>query len=149
MAKSSGKSGHDDRRFARRRALQALYQWCMTGQAADDIFRQFVAEQDMSRVDVDYFKMMLSAVVDQHEAIDLRLSENLDRDMSQIDPLEQAVLRLGAYELLHRLELPYRVVLDEAIDLAKNFGSEQSPVYVNGVLDHCAREWRSEEYGSR
>ena len=149
MAKAHRKSGHDERRFARRRAVQALYQWCMTGQAAEEIYRQFIAEQDMSRVDVGYFKTMLVAVVDQHESIDKRLAENLDRDMSQIDPLELAVLRLGAYELLHCPELPYRVVLDEAVNLAKNFGSEQSPVYINGVLDHCARDWRSEEYGSR
>ena len=149
MVKAHKKSGHDGQRFARRRALQALYQWCMTGQEAAEIYRQFIAEQDMSRVDVDYFKTMLTAVVEQHESIDQRLAENLDRDLSQIDPLELAVLRLGAYELLHRLEVPYRVVLDEAVNLAKNFGSEQSPVYVNGVLDHCARDWRSEEYGSR
>lgn len=149
MAKARRKSEHDQRRFARRRALQALYQWCMTGQDAIEIYQQFIAEQDMSRVDLDYFKTMLITVVEQHESIDKRLAENLDRDMSQIDPMEQAVLRLGAYELLHRLELPYRVVLDEAINLAKNFGSEQSPVYINGVLDHCAKDWRSEEYGQR
>ena len=149
MAKAHSKGEHDKRRFARRRALQALYQWCMTGQDATDIYQQFIDEQDMSRVDVDYFKTMLLAVIEQHETIDQRLSENLDRDISQIDPLELAVLRLGAYELLHRPELPYRVVLDEAVNLAKNFGSEQSPVYVNGVLDHCARDWRSEEYGTR
>ena len=103
----------------------------------------------MSRVDVDYFKTLLTTVIEQQASIDGKLAENLDRDMSQIDPMEQTVLRLGACELLYHLELPYRVVLNEAVNLAKSFGSEQSPVYVNGVLDHCARDWRSEEYGSR
>jgi N utilization substance protein B len=149
MAKVQRKGEHDKRRFARRRALQALYQWCLTGQGALEIFQQFIAEQDMSRVDVDYFKTLLTTVIEQQASIDGKLAENLDRDMSQIDPMEQTVLRLGACELLYHLELPYRVVLNEAVNLAKSFGSEQSPVYVNGVLDHCARDWRSEEYGSR
>lgn len=146
MAQARARSQpHGDRRRARRRALQALYQWQLTGQESAEIYRQFLEEQDMSRVDVEYFRALLSDVVEQHEEIDQKLAAIADRSLDQVDPLELSVLRLGAYELLQRMEVPFRVVLDEAIDLAKDFGSEQSSIYVNGVLDRCAREWREVE----
>jgi N utilization substance protein B len=145
MAGKRRNGSHDDRRLARRRALQALYQWHMTGQTASEILKQFIEEQDMAKVDVGYFETLLTDVITRSKELDQRIGEAADRELRRVDPLELAVLRLAAYELLHRPEIPYRVVLDQAVDLAKSFGSDQSPVYVNGVLDRCAREWRSVE----
>jgi N utilization substance protein B len=143
--KSRPDNPHGDRRRARRRALQALYQWQMTGQDAGDIYRQFLEQQDMSRVDVEYFKTLVHDVIAQHAELDKQIADVADRKLEQVDPLELSVIRLAAYELLHHMEMPFRVVLDEAVNLARDFGSDQSPVYVNGVLDRCARNWRAVE----
>jgi N utilization substance protein B len=139
-----GKS-FESRSRARRRALQALYQWQMTGQEAGDILQQFRAVQDMTGVDEEYFEQLLRGVVAGHEGLDEGLQPFLDRPMGQVDLMERAVLRIGAYELLNCPELPYRVVLDECVDLAHRFGSEQGHSYVNAVLDRAARQWRSAE----
>jgi len=132
---------------ARRRALQALYQWQITGQEAGEILRQFHAVQDMQGVDSDYFEMLLQGVVSGQEGLDAELAPFLDRPIGQVDLMERVVLRIGAYELLNCPELPYRVVLDECVDLAHRFGSEQGHSYVNAVLDSAARQWRSAETG--
>jgi len=102
----------------------------------------------MARVDVAYFRSLVTSVIDDHETLDQAIGEVADRTLERIDPLELSVLRLGAYELMHHLEIPFRVVLDEAIDLARDFGSDQSPVYVNGVLDRGARAWRAVEFAA-
>ena len=130
---------------ARRRALQAIYQWTLTGQPAADILDQFHQEQDMKRVDTDYFTLLVTETIDRAAEIDPQLQEHLDRPMEQLDALEASVLRLAACELLYHIEVPYRAVLDQAIELAKHFGSDQTPVFVNGVLDRCAAQWRKIE----
>jgi len=125
--------------------LQALYQWQITGQEAKDILQQFRAVQDMEGVDQDYFETLLCGVIAGHAGLDAELEPFLDRPLGQVDVMERVVLRIGAYELLNCPDLPYRVVLDECVDLAHRFGSEQGHSYVNAVLDRAARQWRSAE----
>ena len=134
---------------ARRRALQALYAWQMSGSSSRAVIEQFRHEQDMQVADLEYFEDLVRGV-DAHRAeLDAGLAPFLDRGIEQVDPIERATLRLGAYELKHRLDVPYRVVLNEAIELVKRFGSEHGHTYVNGVLDKLAREWRGAEAGAR
>jgi N utilization substance protein B len=134
---------------ARRRALQAVYAWQMSGSTVRSVIEQFRHEQDMQVADLEYFEDLVRGV-DAHRAeLDAGLAPFLDRDIEQVDPIERATLRLGAYELKHRPDVPYRVVLNEAIELAKRFGAEHGHTYVNGVLDKLAREWREAEAGKR
>jgi len=135
----------ESRRRARRRALQAVYQWQITGQAASEILEQFRAIQNMRGVDQDYFEKLLCGVISQQESLDSELLAFPDRPIEQLELMERAVLRMGAFELLHCPDLPFRVVLDECVDLAHRFGSEQGHSYVNAVLDRAAREWRTAE----
>jgi len=136
---------HERRRRARRRALQALYQWQITRQPAGEILQQFRQAQDLSQIDQEFFEDLLHGVISEQEDLDRSLQPYLDRPMEQVDIMEQAVLRLGAWELLHCPEVPFRVVLNESIDLAHRFGAEQGHAYVNGVLDKAARVWRPQE----
>ena len=143
----SRKGHYEPRRRARRRALQAIYQWQMTGQEPAEVLRQFLDIQDMSGVDVEYFEKLLCGVGDNAESLDQSLEPFLDRPAVQLDEMERAVLRIGAFELQHCPELPFRVVLDECVDLAHRFGSEQGHSYVNAVLDKAVKDWRAHEVG--
>ncbi|HEY3519820.1 MAG TPA: transcription antitermination factor NusB [Rhodanobacteraceae bacterium] len=134
---------------ARRRALQALYAWQMSGSNARAVIEQFRHEQDMQVADLEYFEDLVRGVDEHRAELDAGLAPFLDRGIEQVDPIERATLRLGAYELKHRPDVPYRVVLNEAIELVKRFGSEHGHTYVNGVLDKLAREWRSAEAASQ
>ena len=133
------------RSLARRRAVQALYVWQMTEQDLADIDEQFVIEQDMKNVDLDYFKELLHKVPANLTAIDEKLEPVLDRPFAEIDPIEKAVMRIGVYELEYRIDIPYKVVINEAVQLAKTFGADQSHKYVNGILDNIAKNSRAEE----
>jgi len=133
------------RKRARRRALQAIYQWQITHQDANEILRQFREMQDLSQVDEEYFERLLRCVINQNERLNNALEPFLDRPLDQLDVMERVVLMIGAWELLDCPELPYRVVLDESVDLARRFGSEQGHSYVNAVLDQAARKWRAVE----
>jgi len=139
----------EPRRRSRRRALQAIYQWQITGQAPEEILAQFRAVQDMSGVDEAHFEKLLLGVAAECDELDARLGPFLDRPMEQVDLMERVALRIGAFELLHCPELPWRVVLDECVDLAHRFGAEQGHAFVNAVLDRAAREWRRPEMESR
>lgn len=130
---------------ARRRAAQAIYAWQVGGNAMPAVIEEFRHEQDMEIADLEYFEDLLRGVESHCGDLDSGLAPFLDRDMAQIDPLERAVLRLAAYELRHRIDVPYRVVLNEAIEIAKRFGSEHGHTYINGVLDKAARKWRALE----
>jgi len=130
---------------ARRRALQALYAWQLSASPVDKVIEQFQAEQDMEVADLEYFEALVRGVVREHEALDAVLTRYLDRTMAQVDPIERAVLRIAGFELAHRLDVPYRVVINEAIETTKRFGAEHGHTYVNGVLDRAAAEWRSAE----
>jgi N utilization substance protein B len=130
---------------ARRRATQALYAWQMSGNAMKDVIEEFRHEQDMEIADLDYFEDLLRGVDKHCKEIDANLAPFLDRDIAQVDPIERAILRLSAYELRYRIDVPYRVVLNEAIEVTKRFGAEHGHTYVNGVLDKAAKEWRGAE----
>ena len=128
---------------ARRRALQAVYAWQMSGTNARDVIAQFAHEQAHEVADLEYFEDLVRGVVKHVADIDAALAGFVDRDVEQIDQIERAALRIAAYELLHRPDVPYRVVINEAIDTTKRFGSEHGHTYVNGVLDHAAAAWSS------
>jgi N utilization substance protein B len=145
----AGRSLFEPRRRARRRALQAIYQWQLTGQDAHDILQQFRAVQDMSGVDEEHFEKLLRGVSSEKQGLDDALQPFLDRPFDQLDMMERVVLRIGAFELLHCPELPFRVTVDECVDLAHRFGSEQGHAYVNAVLDKAARQWRPQETGGQ
>lgn len=133
---------------SRRRALQALYAWQMSGQPISQVIAQFLNEQDMEIADLTYFEDLLRGVDANLEHIDTELRRFVDREIVQIDPIERSVLRLAAYELLFRIDVPYRVVLNEAIETTKRFGADQGHTYVNGVLDRAAAQWRVAEVGA-
>ena len=133
---------------ARRRATQALYAWQMSGNPMKEVIEEFRHEQDMEIADLDYFEDLLRGVNEHCKDIDAGLVPFLDRDIAQVDPIERAILRLSAYELRYRIDVPYRVVLNEAIEVAKRFGAEHGHTYVNGVLDKAAKEWRGAEQRS-
>jgi N utilization substance protein B len=135
----------EPRSRARRRALQAIYQWQMTGQDAREILKQFQAVQDMTGVDEAHFENLLLGISSASEGLDQELQPFLDRPIEQVDLMEKVVLRIGAFEMLNCPESPFKVVVDECVDLAHRFGSEQGHAYVNAVLDRAARVWRPVE----
>ena len=137
----------EKRRRARRRALQALYQWQIKGQeeSADELIEQFLSHQDFSQVDQAYFELLLRGVLDSAAEFDQRLESFMDRPMAEVDQMERVILRLATLELIECADVPFKVVLDEAIDLSHRFGAEQGHAFVNGVLDKAARAWRAGE----
>jgi N utilization substance protein B len=130
---------------SRRRALQAVYAWQMSGAGAREVIAQFAHEQAHEVADLEYFEDLVLGVDKHCEELDVALAPFLDRDIEQVDPIERAVLRIAAYELRQRRDVPYRVVINEAIETVKRFGSEHGHTYVNGVLDHAAVAWRPVE----
>lgn len=133
------------KRRARKLALQALYQWLMTKNEIYEIEAQFHATNDMTKVDSDYFHRILHGIVTNCDEVDNAFSPFLDRPKDDLNPVELTVLRLSGFELLHCPEIPYRVVLDEAVNLTKAFGSQDGHRYVNGVLNNLARQVRTTE----
>jgi N utilization substance protein B len=133
------------RRRARRLLAQALYQWQLGGADAAEIERQFRSLDEFARVDADYFHEVLRGVVECAEALDARVAPLLDRRVADLDQVERALLRLGTFELCHRIDVPWRVVIDECVALARTFGAEQSHKYINAVLDAVARVERAGE----
>ena len=145
-ARTTAKRRGGGRRRARSAAVQALYQWHMTGQDAAEIEQQFLADrfaEDAPVVDRGFFHELLHGVVAMAEELDRRIEPLLDRPVSQVDPVECAILRIGAFELVARLEIPTGVTINEAVELAKTFGGENGHRYVNGVLDRLARDVRA------
>ncbi|MBD9369491.1 transcription antitermination factor NusB [Xanthomonas sp. XNM01] len=130
---------------ARRRALQAIYAWQISGGYAQQVIAQFAHEQAHEIADLTYFEDLVNGVLTHRAQLDAALLPHLDRGVEEVDAIERAVLRLSAYELLHRMDVPYRVVINEAIEIAKRFGSEHGHTYVNGVLDRASAEWRANE----
>jgi transcription antitermination protein NusB len=130
---------------ARRRALQAIYAWQMSGSKMSAVIDQFRHEQDMEVADLEYFEDLLRGI-EQHVAeLDEALTPYIDREVGQIDPIERAALRIAAYELKFRPDVPYRVVINEAIEVTKRFGADHGHSYVNGVLDKLASQLRGSE----
>lgn len=133
------------RRKARSLALQALYSWHMADQPLSDIEAQFRTDNDFSKVDSAYFHELLTGVPRNLDELDNQLGAVLDRDIKELDPVELAILRIGVYELLKRIDVPYRVVINEAIEMAKSFGATDGHKYVNGILDKLAPRLRKAE----
>ncbi|GHE20630.1 transcription antitermination factor NusB [Halomonas urumqiensis] len=150
------------RRAARELAVQGLYQWQMTSKSITTVeaeFRSQVACDDiedhenwhkvMEIADLALFHELLHNVVRFKADLDASISPLLDRKLEELDPIELAILRLGAYELSRRLEVPYRVVINEGVELAKSFGATDGHKYVNGILDKLAGRLRSSEVAAR
>ncbi|MEE9254600.1 MAG: transcription antitermination factor NusB [Pseudomonadales bacterium] len=131
------------RSLSRRLLLQALYQWQLTGAEPGEIEHQF--EDQLARADREYFSEILRGVIAQQEALDACIEPALDRRVKELDHVERAILRLGTYELMHRPDVPFRVIINEAVNLARSFGATDGHRYVNGVLDRLARELRASE----
>ena len=132
------------RYLARRCAVQALYQWKVTGQASSEIESSFIRNENLSGRHLEYFHHLVENIPVNAKQLDGLLSPHLDRTLEKLDLVEHAILWLGTYELKYQPDIPVRVVIDEAIDLAKTFGSEHGYKYVNGVLDKVAREVRGD-----
>lgn len=148
-ATKQGYSAHARVR-ARRSLVQAYYQWLMTRRPVGEIITEFKIERtELKKADIEYFDRAMHGMVEHRSDIDSELVPLLDRPCDELDPVENAVLHLGVYELMYLPEIPCRVVINEAIDLAKMFGAEQSHKYINGVLDRVARKFRSIELNSR
>ena len=130
---------------ARRLAMQGLYEWQMSGNTIDRIIGQYAVDQQMRNVDETYFRELSNGVVEHVADLDKAISTHISRSYDEIDPVEKAVLRLGAFELQYRPEVPYRVVINEAVELAKTFGAEASHKFINGVMDKLAADLRNIE----
>ena len=134
---------------SRRRALQAVYAMQLSGEDAKNAIAQFAHEQAHEVADLEYFEDLVRGVLRHVAQLDAALAGYIDRKVDEVDPIERAALRIAAYELLHRPDVPYRVVINEAIDSTKRFGSEHGHTYVNGVLDKAAASLRSLEAQAR
>jgi N utilization substance protein B len=135
------------RNRARQAAVQALYQWQLTQQPPDEIETHFINDHELKGVDLEYFHRLVREVPLHLHELDDHLIPHLDRDIEEVDPVERAILRIGAFELEFHLEIPYKVVLNEAVELAKTFGAEHGHKYINAVLDKVAIHLRASEIG--
>ena len=134
------------RRVARRLAMQGVYQWLITGNTFLDIYLYFQEETELAadfrKSDSAFFHKLLKASIEGGEELENRISPHLDRKLAQVDPIEHALLRVATCELLYHPETPYKVVVNEYINMAKKFGAEQAHKFINGVLDKVAAEIR-------
>jgi N utilization substance protein B len=137
------------RRVARRLAMQGTYQWIMTGNSFQEIYLYFQEDLELAaefrKSDTAFFHRLLRAAIENNDELEARITPHLDRKLHQVDPIEHAVLRVATCELLYHIETPYKVVVNEYINLAKKFGAEQAHKFVNGVLDKLALDIRSLE----
>jgi N utilization substance protein B len=133
------------RSLSRRLAMQALYQWQMTGQTAAELRDQYASEEGFGDADADYFRELMNGVTDAAGTLNATLATLIDRPVEQLDPVERAVLLIGLFELGQRLDVPYRVVINEGVELAKRFGATDGHKFVNAVLDRAARSLRAAE----
>jgi N utilization substance protein B len=134
------------RKRARDLLVQALYQWQMSGTEAVQVEAEFRADNGR-KTDWDFFHAALTTITDDPSLIDAHYKRHLDRRTEELDPIERGILRIGIYELSQRIEVPYRVVINECVELAKKYGATDSHKYVNGILDKVARELRQVEWG--
>ncbi len=137
------------KRKARKLALQALYQWAMTQNETSQIEAQYYAMNDMSKVDAEYFKGLFKGVLENLAQLEQTFSAYMDRALDSLTPIELSVLRLSTYELMFCPEIPYRVVLNEAVTLSKTFGSQDGYRFVNGVLNQLAHKIRATEISQK
>lgn len=133
------------RTLSRRLAMQALYQWQLTGQGLAELRNQFAADEGFAEVDAEYFEAILRDTVEGAGQLDTELGALIDRPVAQLDPVEHAVLLIGLFELGQRPDTPFRVVINEGVELAKKFGATDGHKFVNAVLDRAARALRADE----
>lgn len=133
------------RRAARRLAMQALYAWQMTGDSAGAMVDSFKGDEEYARVDPDYFRELVIGVIDDCVNLDETISTHVSRSDEQLDQVEQAVLRMAAYELINRSDIPFKVVVSEGVALCKKFGAQDGYKFINGVLDKMSAELRAIE----
>jgi N utilization substance protein B len=136
------------RRKARHYAMQTIYGWQIAGGSAAEVEAKFRADNDMSNVDLLYFHELLQGVVGNGDALDALYVDYLDRSLKELDQVERALLRMASFELAERIDVPYKVVINEAVALAKKFGATDSYKYLNGVLDASAKKLREAETNS-
>lgn len=133
------------RHKARRAAVQALYQWHLTQQQPGDIEDHFILDHEMNGIDVEYFHHLVREIPRHIHELDDHISPHLDRKLNDVDPVELACLRIGTYEFEFHPEIPYKVILNESVELAKTFGAEHGHKYVNAILDKVAAGLRASE----
>lgn len=137
------------RHRARELAMQGIYQWRVSGSDASDIEKQMLSEKNLGRFDKGLFAKLLRGTLAQHAEVEALLAPHLDRPLADLSPVEFAVLLLGAFELSQHIEVPYKVAINEAVELAKTFGGTDGYKYVNGVLDKLAPQVRAVEFAAR
>ncbi|MDI5836376.1 transcription antitermination factor NusB [Shewanella xiamenensis] len=124
-----------ERRKARRLAVQAIYSWQLSGNNIADVEHEFLTEQSLDGVDVAYFRELFAGVATKKTQLDELIIPHLERPIDEVSPVEKAIVRLAAYELTFRKDVPFKVAINEAIELAKAFGADESHKFVNGLLD--------------
>ncbi len=133
------------RRKAREFATQAIYSWQLSGNDVSDIEAHFLTENTKRRFDIEYFQSLFRGVTTSVAELDLAIEPHVDRPLEEIDQVEKAILRLAIYELSHNQDVPYKVVINEAIELGKAFGADDSHKFINGVLDKAVKLIRPQE----
>ncbi len=148
QGKASSEKGRaiKKRKHARDKVMQALYQWQLSAEDLDWIRDQYLQEQGVSSGDEAYFLELLYKIPSEVENLDSQFKQYVSQFEDTVDPIEMNILRIATYEFLHHLEIPYKVVINEAVNLAKNYGAEESHKFVNGVLDPLSKELRTLEY---
>ncbi len=133
------------RRKARELAVQAVYSWQMSDNSVTDVEVHFLTENAKRRFEIEYFQKLLRGATGQVSELDIAIEPHVDRTLAEIDHIEKAILRVAVFELSACLDVPYRVVINEAIELAKLFAADDSHKFVNGVLDKAVKLIRPEE----
>jgi N utilization substance protein B len=133
------------RSMARKRAVQALYQWHLSGTDLVDIDAQFLLEYNMAKAEAGYFKTLFHGVAKNSNELDTKMIPLLDRPIQEVDPIERAIIRLGIFELQYCMDVPYKVVINEAVNLTKTYGAQDGYKYVNSILDGAAKILRKTE----
>ena len=134
---------------ARRLAMQGLYEWQVSDNKPSEIETQYLIEKVTDKVDIAYFRELISRIPLHCEELDSHIAPLISRSLAEVDPVELAVLRLGTYELIYHPEIPYRVVINEAVELAKMFGADQGHRFVNGIMDRLSASLRTVEVQAR
>jgi transcription antitermination protein NusB len=135
------------RTIARKCAMQVLYQWQLTRQSVDELLAQYLGSEELAGADVDYFSELVRECTVRQPALDIAIAEHADRPIEQLDLVEHAILLIGMYELCERLDVPYRVVINEGVELSKRFGATDGHRYINALLDKAGKARRTVEQG--
>jgi len=133
------------RSVARKCAMQILYQSQLTGQSSDELLGQYLGSEELKGADAEYFSELVKECSARRTDLDAKIGAHADRPIEQLDPVEHAILWIGVYELSQRLDIPFKVSINEAVDLSKRFGATDGHRYINALLDKVAKELRTAE----